>query len=272
MMFDDDYVSLKQNILDSVDQSLSVLLETTRADQLRSQDAQQSLLLRQQILIFALLILTFAVVIITFILIVDPVMRSVSHIQEQREIPVTGAYEMRFLAHTYNDMFEQQVLNTQQLTYSATHDSLTGVHNRTAYDSLRLRLHQPDVGVLIIDVDKFKDFNDQYGHDVGDRVLQRVAQVLMQNFRSEDFIARIGGDEFCVIMMHAGTAMKELVGNKIARANELLQHPTDGLPPISLSVGVAFGDRENPQGDIFKDADTALYEIKRTGRGRCGFY
>ena len=63
-----------------------------------------------------------------------------------------------------------------------------------------------------------------------------------------------------------------LVLNKINEANELLQHPKDDLPPVSLSVGVAFSDRENPQGDIFKDADAALYRVKEAGRKGCQIF
>ena len=66
--------------------------------------------------------------------------------------------------------------------------------------------------------------------------------------------------------------MRQLVLNKINRANDLLQHPKDDLPPVSLSVGVAFSDRENPQGDIFRDADYALYQVKDAGRKGCKIY
>ena len=71
-------------------------------------------------------------------------------------------------------------------------------------------------------------------------------------------------------MIRSGT--KVLVEEKIRRINEILKTPKDGLPPISLSVGVAFGDRENPTDDIVKDADTALYRAKSTHRGSCEFY
>jgi GGDEF domain-containing protein len=66
--------------------------------------------------------------------------------------------------------------------------------------------------------------------------------------------------------------MRQLVENKMIRANEMLQNPKDDLPPVSLSVGVAFSDREDPQGDIFKDADTALYRVKEAGRNGCQIY
>ena len=107
---------------------------------------------------------------------------------------------------------------------------------------------------------------------MGDRVLQRVADILRHSFRSVDVLCRIGGDEFAVVMTRANSGMGPLVLNKIARANDLLQHPKDDLPPVTLSVGIAFADRENPQGDIFKDADTALYRVKEAGRNGCQIY
>ena len=73
-------------------------------------------------------------------------------------------------------------------------------------------------------------------------------------------------------MTRATSAMRQLVINKIARANDILQNPDDGLPKVSLSVGVAFSDRKNPTEDIFKDADTALYQVKRGGRCGCAVY
>ena len=128
------------------------------------------------------------------------------------------------------------------------------------------------MALILIDVDYFKSVNDTYGHAVGDRVLKRVADILRGSFRSVDVLCRIGGDEFAVIMTRVNSSMRQLVYNKICRANELLQHPTDDLPPVSLSVGVAFSDRENPQGDIFTDADAALYRVKEAGRKGCQIY
>jgi len=72
-----------------------------------------------------------------------------------------------------------------------------------------------------------------------------------------------GGDELVVIMMNMDSSSRDAVKVIIDQANVMLQKPTDDLPPVSLSVGVAFADRENPEGDIFKDADTALYRVKK---------
>lgn len=139
------------------------------------------------------------------------------------------------------------------------HDALTGLYNRSAYDFMRHDLDMSRNALLLVDVDKFKGVNDTYGHDVGDLVLKRVAEVLKYSFRSTDLVFRLGGDEFVVIMFNVDSSMRDQVRTKIEQANVMLQKPKDDLPPTSLNVGVAFADRENPEGDIFKDADTALY-------------
>ena len=269
MLYGEAYQEQKAKIHECVEKSVNALIDDTRQQQIRSSENLRRLLRRQQLLIALLLVLLFVVVFLTYVLVIRPLERCVSRIRDHQMIPVTGSHEMQFLAQTYNYMFDQQEKNTEELTYSAMHDSLTGVYNRSAYDAMYADFTISEIGLLIIDIDKFKQFNDNYGHDVGDLVLQRVAKVIQESFRSEDYVFRIGGDEFCVIMVHANSQLSELVKGKIARAHQRLQNPTDGLPKITLSVGVAFGDRKNPVGDIFKDADTALYNGKRKGRGNC---
>ena len=107
---------------------------------------------------------------------------------------------------------------------------------------------------------------------MGDKVLKRVADILRHSFRSVDIICRIGGDEFVVIMTRADSSMRDVVEQKILLCNKQLSTPKDGLPPTTLSVGVAFSDRQHPSGDIYKDADTALYSVKQRGRNGIAFY
>ena len=123
----------------------------------------------------------------------------------------------------------------------------------------------------MIDLDNFKQINDGYGHQVGDSILQKVANLLSENFRSTDFPARIGGDEFAVIVTDFSENMKSVILNKIEMINMVLKNPDDGLPKISLSVGAAFS--ENGFSDeLYKNADIALYEVKEKGRCGCRFY
>ena len=196
----------------------------------------------------------------------------VERIRDNESVQVRGAKELQFVSGTYNIMLKETQKTQRELTYEAFHDGLTGVYNRAAYQMFMDSMDLQNIALLIIDIDLFKQFNDLYGHDVGDRVLKKVASLLQHTFRSVDIICRYGGDEFVIIMTRVNSSMSGLVKNKIAHLNEILQHPDDGLPEASLSGGVAFSDRENPEGDIFKDADTALYWVKEAGRKDCRVY
>ena len=92
------------------------------------------------------------------------------------------------------------------------------------------------------------------------------------SFREADLLVRFGGDEFAVIMVDVGRELSQTVSDKIELINDTLSNPSDGLPAVSLSVGVAFTDRENPGESIFKDADQAMYRVKQNGKHDCGFY
>lgn len=85
-------------------------------------------------------------------------------------------------------------------------------------------------------------------------------------------MCRIGGDEFAIVMVEMTSDLKYTIQEKIDYINQTLLNPEDDLPAVSLSVGTAFADRENPEESIFKDADKALYYVKEHGRNGCGFY
>ena len=103
-------------------------------------------------------------------------------------------------------------------------------------------------------------------------MLKRVANVLSQNFRSEDSICRIGGDEFAVIMVYADSSLKDLVVEKLENIARMLRDEAGGVPGVTLSIGIAFSDRKDPQGSIYEDADKALYRAKEMGRDTYAFY
>ena len=121
-------------------------------------------------------------------------------------------------------------------------------------------------------MDHFKQYNDQFGHDIGDSVLQMTAEALERHFRDEDQICRIGGDEFCIIMPGICQNRAESVRERIVRINKELAEMNDRLPPVTLSAGIACWDRPNPKGSVFTDADQALLELKKTRDTCCAIY
>ena len=272
MLFDGRYQNYKDAISNDVALSVEVLRDETRTQQIESTEQLRRQLRTEEILIVVMLIMALLLVLATMRLVTRPLQNYIRHIRRDETLPEEGASELRYLARTYNEVREQNLRHREKLNYDATHDALTGVFNRSVFEKLRTRCDGKDKALLIADLDYFKEINDQYGHDAGDRALCYVAALLQESFRAEDYVCRIGGDEFVVIMVHMDSSLRDVVEDKIRRINERLKTPKDGLPPISLSVGVAFGDRENPGEDIYKDADAALYRVKTMQRGECGFY
>jgi diguanylate cyclase len=150
-------------------------------------------------------------------------------------------------------------------------DALTKVGNRRHLEhslSERLRLARRQFVVAIFDVDNFKTVNDSGGHQAGDRVLQQVAQGLKVSVRPEDVVARIGGDEFAVVM--SGLTLRQ--GESRLRA--IMAHVTDALggsrslPRVTLSCGAAECSAGDTMQSLLSRADQALYDAKRKGKNR----
>lgn len=171
--------------------------------------------------------------------------------------------------------------NQQRLERLATTDPLTGVYNHRMYvrilnnEITRARRHGGSVAVLIIDIDHFKRVNDDYGHLIGDRVLQRFAAVLRESVRQENSICRYGGEEFAIIIPQAGV---ESAAELAERLREIVEHTPIGAGTnhemrITVSIGVAaFPENANSADEVTRAADVAMYAAKEGGRNRVSRY
>lgn len=167
---------------------------------------------------------------------------------------------------------ESKVRAAEQFAYEALHDPLTGLYNHSAYKMLLKDADQRNIALILADVDDYDAIRAEQGEAVTNRMSELVADVLRHNFRSVDFICRIAMDEYAVIMTRVNNDMKPLIRQKVERINAMLRERQRDLPPINLSVGVAFADRENPQGDIFHDADQMLQQMKNVKSTGCAIF
>ena len=202
---------------------------------------------------------------------IHPILNAVDRIKENDTIPEVGANEFRYLARTYNKMYEVYKKSLEHLNFKASHDELTGVYNRAGYDLLLDSIDLKSTYMILFDVDNFKSINDTYGHEIGDKVLVKLVQVLKNNFRNDDYICRIGGDEFVVFMVHTSEKQNDLIAEKIDRINRDLEQTGDGLPPTSISVGITHGSAVDEPDKLFEKTDAAMYDAKRKGKRRYTF-
>ena len=203
---------------------------------------------------------------------IKPILKAVEKIKKDDPIPEIGANEFRYLATTYNKMYAIYKTSLERLNFKASHDELTGAYNRSGYELLLSSLDMNNTHMLLFDLDNFKSINDTYGHETGDRVLKKLVGTLKNNFRNDDYICRIGGDEFVVFMVHSTNMQKELIANKIKHINQQLQDTTDGVPPISTSVGIVHGSDVGSKTNFFEKADEAMYKSKQGGKMTYTFY
>ena len=157
-----------------------------------------------------------------------------------------------------------RVQTEEKLRYLSTHDSLTGLYNRNFFEAEVDRLEGSrmfPISVIVADVDSLKAINDSLGHAAGDALLRSVAEVLLNSFRAEDVVARIGGDEFAVLLPDmdevASQVAIERVQKTITDYNH--QHPTFTL---NLSIGVSTGSQNERIKDLARIADDRMYQDK----------
>lgn len=162
-----------------------------------------------------------------------------------------------------------------ELERAAHEDALTGLHNRRHADAMLQTLAESarhDGRPLVLamaDVDHFKRINDEYGHAVGDRVLQQLALLLRQGLRGADLLARIGGEEFLIALLNMGTTRAQEVCERLRQS--VAAHEWDALAPglrVTVSIGVAAADEAVDAQRMFERADRALYAAKKGGRNR----
>ena len=174
---------------------------------------------------------------------------------------------------TQSSQLKQQVIDSQK---SALRDPLTHLPNRLAYDQrleqeyARWKRYNNTLLIMVWDIDLFKQVNDQYGHQAGDKVLKVVAQVLQKNLRETDFVARFGGEEFVSLMPETSLGGGFKVAEKIRSVVEKLEfHYRGNNVKVTISCGISLFIENDTPDSAFSRADKALYQAKEQGRNRC---
>ena len=201
------------------------------------------------------------------------------HLARDRQRVAGGEKRLQRLSDQLKTMDEESTRLRAQVRHErnrAQHDALTGVANRSAYDDriaieiIRKNRHKRRLSLAVIDIDKFKNVNDRFGHNAGDKVLKSVADICAANVSPSDFLARYGGEEFVLVLPETSIEQAHVIAEK-------LRHTIDGKGfyyngnkvPITVSIGIAEFAQDESGDKVFERADQALYVAKEGGRNRC---
>jgi len=168
--------------------------------------------------------------------------------------------------------YREDITEKKKLEFSSTHDTLTGLYNRAAFDK---KLHSKiksagrynySFGFILLDIDNFKDINDKYGHSIGDKVLKELANCLTGSIRDDDFLARWGGEEFVIITNRSDLQNIQILTQKLQKAIEACSF--SGIESLTLSFGLTVYVQGDDTSSLIQRADEALYKAKENGRDR----
>lgn len=272
MVLDDEYYTQKNRIRAEVHKTVQAIVSQTQKEESEALDRFQAELNLARGEILLIIAAIFFVVWLTSTMGINPILEAVDQIKANGPIKETGANEFRYLAKAYNNLYSMYKKSIENLNFKASHDELTGAYNRAGFDLLLSGLDLDSTCLMFFDVDNFKNINDTYGHETGDKVLQKLVQVLKSSFRSDDYVCRLGGDEFVVFMVHSSEMQRDLIKTKMAQIRQELVNSKEGLPPVTVSVGIVHGTQAGDMESLLKKGDAAMYESKTNGKNTYTFY
>ncbi len=200
--------------------------------------------------------------------------QSYAQLRNRLEDPILGS-----LVLTIRDVSDRKALE-EELAHAALHDSLTNLPNRSLFRDrvghalARAERHDKPVGVLLIDLDNFKRVNDSEGHAIGDGLLKAVAERIQENLRGPDTAARLGSDEFALLLedirhKEDGTLVAERISSSMSEPFEIAGHELR----VAVSIGVAVATpKEQKADDLIRDADVAMHTAKSRGKGQIAIF
>jgi len=204
------------------------------------------------------------------------------HLADQRQQEEQRQEELEHQLKSVNQRLVQMEGESERLRarlaeerVQAMTDPLTNVPNRLGYDKQvaqefsRWQRYNSPLSILVCDIDFFKKINDNYGHKAGDRALMAIAKSMDIHIRETDYLARVGGEEFVVLLPETNLQQAEVVAEKLRKGVESCAFVYDGQPvPITISGGIAEFAAGDKVDDVYVRADKALYKAKQQGRNR----
>jgi diguanylate cyclase (GGDEF)-like protein/PAS domain S-box-containing protein len=185
-------------------------------------------------------------------------------------VPITFK-NRKYLLETFIDISERKRMD-EKLKRLATTDILTGAYNRTVFDEIisremeRVKRYNKSLSVIMFDIDHFKKVNDKFGHNFGDSVLNKIADIVKKTIRKIDYFIRWGGEEFIIISAETDRKQAYVLAERLRKGIE--KFTFNNIAQITISCGVAEFKKDDNENTLIKKADDAMYKAKRKGRNR----
>ena len=274
LVSDNEYQLVKEQISSNVNSCLEQLLAMAKSKQNNTIDIFKDLYTKQAIAQFVLLLFFIFENFVIHKLVINPLNIYNENMKNDNVVPEIGAIELQSLAKTYNRVYKENLTNQELLHHEAEHDALSKLLNRSMFNKILLNYQKgaTPFALMLLDVDYFKNFNDEFGHVMGDKIIQKVAENLSEVFNETKLIFRIGGDEFAIIIPNVTNDDCGYISEKLNKLKQKLLSTDGNLLKVSMSIGITFKEDNTNEDEMFQNADRALYYVKAHGKSNYMFF
>ena len=273
LLYSNEYMNIRTRMTSNINEYSNRVLNHENSTLEYNEEAMLGHIRKQQLFCIFVIVVIILVSLLLYEMVIRVLKDYVKFIIHNQSLTPRGVFELRYLATAYNENLAKTEKKEKRLKKQAKYDALTGILNRGAmehYITERLEEEEWNGAFIIIDVDKFKSINDNYGHEMGDKILKLVSYMLVQSFRKGDVVGRLGGDEFAIWIPNLPEEHLHYITERFEAINEQLMSSQTSFPSVSLSVGITLCQEGDDFKSVYNRADKALYKVKE--HGRCGFH
>ncbi len=282
LMFDEAYQQKKALINEHLAYCIQGVFNSVGVRMINEREALSHSIYIERILLCILVLVNIFNFFASTMLVMKPLYAYLDSIKEQSALKASGAYEFKYLAQVYNDIYAKKNASEAQetqLRQKAERDLMTGLYNRiSAEEQIRTMMaEEAQSGILVVlDMDDLKGINDTFGHKEGDKAILGIAEILKGHFSERDIIGRLGGDEFIIYLSEKEkeqAAVSESLRSLLRKLSGISVGTEEDRHHIHCSIGCAVQNASTSTfEELFAQADMALYHVKRRGKNNFAFY
>lgn len=269
LIYGEQYQQIRSTAMENQQMAKKLINEFTKDKQNQSFKKLSVAITVLEVFISILVATVFLLILMNQFLLLKPLEKFIDCLKRDYPLPKVKSQEMGYLARTYNRINEIRKENTMFLKEKAERDALTKLFNRQVFqqNATGLANTKTELLLLLLDIDSFKSINDTYGHDTGDKVIIKVANLIRDYLGGDNDTYRIGGDEFVIFIRNKDASYYDIIKKNVEKINSILFEASNGIPESSISVGVAYSSNGYSK-ELYNNADQALYFTKE--HGKCG--
>ncbi len=272
LVFGPNYKKVKDKISDYMQKSMDALSSGIQADQLDMASKLDLQVFFEHALTVALIVVMLGIIIMSSLLIIRPVRQFIKDVRAEKELPMKGAQEIRFLAKQYNLFYITNMKNRGEQAFIEKRDELTGLLNQTGFEYLMKNADLETSALVFIHLNELEDVKKKYSQEVIDTSMKEVAEEIAGNTRAHNYVCRLEDDTVAVIVVHADQSLAGQIRKTVSDINHAMSLKVGAHPHFSICAGAAFGHRRVNADDMIANAKKALENIVGTGEKDIRFY